>query len=138
MVEDELVLWFEEVGIADVGKVGGKNASLGEMIRQLGPKGVKVPGGFATTAYAYRYFIKTNGLDQQLRDLFADLNTEDVHNLRARGRKARALILGANFPKDLEDAIIESYKKLCERYPVSENHNGGGFFTDVAIFNHSS
>lgn len=66
--EQSFVLWFDEVGIADIPLVGGKNASLGEMIQQLTPKGVNVPTGFATTAYAYRYFIKSAGLDAQLRE----------------------------------------------------------------------
>ena len=61
--EKALVLWFDEVGIGDIALVGGKNASLGEMIQQLTPKGVSVPNGFATTAYAYRDFIKSAGLD---------------------------------------------------------------------------
>ncbi|NER32125.1 MAG: hypothetical protein F6J89_32120, partial [Symploca sp. SIO1C4] len=61
--QQSFVLWFEEVGIADIPLVGGKNASLGEMIQQLTPQGVNVPTGFATTAYAYRYFIKAAGLE---------------------------------------------------------------------------
>jgi pyruvate,water dikinase len=114
--ETALVLWFEEVGSKDVGLVGGKNSSLGEMIRQLQPRGVNVPGGFATTAYAYRYFVKSAGLEDQLRTLFADLDTDDMTNLQARGRQARALILNTPFPKDLEMAIASAYKKMCERY----------------------
>jgi pyruvate,water dikinase len=114
--EESLVLWFEEVGIADIPLVGGKNASLGEMIRQLTPKGVKVPTGFATTAYAYRYFIQEAGLEEKLRQLFSDLNVEDVNNLRVRGKQARSLILNTPFPQDLQDAIAEAYLKLCQRY----------------------
>ncbi|BAW95491.1 phosphoenolpyruvate synthase [[Synechococcus] sp. NIES-970] len=113
-----LVLWFEEVGSKDVGLVGGKNSSLGEMIQQLQPQGVNVPGGFATTAYAYRYFIKSAGLEDQLRALFADLDTDDVANLQARGRQARALILNTPFPEDLNAAIATAYTKMCERYSV--------------------
>src|ERR1039458_10672602 len=66
--EEVPVLWFEEFGIADVPIVGGKNASLGEMIRHLAPKGIRIPNGFATTAQAYRRFLKFNGLDVTLRD----------------------------------------------------------------------
>ena len=91
--EQALILWFEEVGIADIPLVGGKNASLGEMIRQLQPKGVNVPNGFATTAYAFRYFIEKAGLETKLRELFADLDIEDMNNLRDRGRQARSLVL---------------------------------------------
>ena len=114
--EEALVLWFEDVGIADIPLVGGKNASLGEMIRQLTPKGVNVPTGFATTAYAYRYFIEQAGLEKTLRQLFSDLNVDDVKNLRMRGRQARALILNTPFPEELEEAITQAYLKLCDRY----------------------
>ncbi|MEQ8963631.1 MAG: phosphoenolpyruvate synthase, partial [Coleofasciculus sp. C2-GNP5-27] len=117
--EQALVLWFEDVGIVDVPLVGGKNASLGEMIRQLTAKGVRVPTGFATTAYAYRYFIKEAGLEEKLRELFSDLDVEDMNNLRVRGKQARSLILNTPFPEDLRAAIAESYLKLCERYGVT-------------------
>jgi pyruvate,water dikinase len=114
--EQAFVLWFEEVGIADIPLVGGKNASLGEMIQQLMPKGVNVPTGFATTAYAYRYFIKNAGLEEKLRQLFADLDVENLRNLRERGKQARALILNTPFPQELQDAIAQAYEQLCERY----------------------
>lgn len=117
--ENALVLWFEDVGIVDVPLVGGKNASLGEMIRQLTAKGVRVPTGFATTAYAYRYFVKEAGLEERLRELFSDLDVEDMNNLRVRGKQARSLILNTPFPEDLRTAIAESYLKLCERYGVT-------------------
>ena len=112
--EQALILWFEEVGIADIPLVGGKNASLGEMIRQLKPKGVNVPNGFATTAYAFRHFIEKAGLEVKLRELFADLDVEDMTNLRDRGREARALVLSTPFPDDLQMAIAMSYQKLCD------------------------
>jgi pyruvate,water dikinase len=112
--EQALILWFEEVGITDIPLVGGKNASLGEMIRQLKPKGVNVPNGFATTAYAFRHFIEKAGLEAKLRELFADLDVEDMTNLRDRGREARALVLSTPFPNDLQMAIAMSYQKLCD------------------------
>ncbi|MEQ9552898.1 MAG: phosphoenolpyruvate synthase [Coleofasciculus sp. G3-WIS-01] len=117
--EQALILWFEEVGISDIPLVGGKNASLGEMIRQLTAKGVRVPTGFATTAYAYRYFIKEAGLEERLRELFSDLDVEDMSNLRVRGKQARSLILNTPFPENLRTAIAEAYLKLCERYGVT-------------------
>lgn len=86
------------------------------MIQQLTPQGVNVPNGFATTAYAYRYFIESAGLEKKLRELFADLDVEDMQNLRQRGKQARSLILDTPFPADLEEAITSAYKKLCERY----------------------
>ncbi len=114
--ETEFVLFFEEVGLADLALVGGKNSSLGEMIQQLGSKGVKVPTGFATTAYAYRYFIEKAGLEAKLRQLFADLDLDDVNNLRERGKQARAMVMNTPFPKELEEAISAAYLKLCETY----------------------
>ncbi|RUR73152.1 pyruvate, water dikinase [Chlorogloeopsis fritschii PCC 6912] len=122
--ERSLILWFDEVGIADITLVGGKNASLGEMIQQLMPKGIKVPIGFATTAYAYRYFIQSAGLEAKLRKLFADLDVENIKNLQERGKKARSLILETPFPPQLRDAIAKAYQSLCELY----NPN-----TDVAV-----
>ncbi len=118
---ESFVLWFEEVGIADIPLVGGKNASLGEMIQQLTAKGVSVPGGFATTAYAYRYFVKNAGLEKKLRELFADLDVEDVNNLRQRGKQARSLILDTSFPPELEKEIVTAYHKMCERYGGSSD-----------------
>ena len=85
--EKALILWFDEVGIADIPLVGGKNASLGEMIQQLTPKGVNVPNGFATTAHAYRCFIESAGLEAKLREIFADLDVEDVNKLRQKGKQ---------------------------------------------------
>ena len=114
--ETAFVLWFDEVGISDIPSVGGKNASLGEMIRELASQGVNVPNGFATTAYAYRYFIESAGLEKKLRELFADLDVEDMPNLRQRGKQARSLILDTPFPPELEAAITSAYKTLCERY----------------------
>ncbi|MEA5572200.1 phosphoenolpyruvate synthase [Calothrix sp. UHCC 0171] len=122
--EQALVLPFAAVGIVDIPLVGGKNASLGEMIQQLTPKGVRVPTGFATTARAYRYFIEAAGLEKQLREVFADLDVENMDNLRQRGQKARSLMLQTPFPQPLEDAITQAYKQLCEEY---------GTDTDVAV-----
>jgi pyruvate, water dikinase len=112
-----LILWFDEVGIVDLPLVGGKNASLGEMIRQLAPQGVNVPNGFAITAAAYRYFIAQAGLEPKLQRIFADLDVEDLQNLRQRGEQARALMLNTPFPQDLELAIATAYTQLCKRYP---------------------
>ena len=114
--EQSLILWFEEVGISDIGLVGGKNASLGEMIQQLIPQGVNVPNGFATTATAYRYFIKTAGIEDTLRQIFANLDVENVTNLQKCGKQARSLILNTSFPQELQEAIAKGYQTLCERY----------------------
>ncbi|PMB00074.1 phosphoenolpyruvate synthase, partial [Fischerella thermalis CCMEE 5328] len=122
--ERSLILWFNEIGINDIQLVGGKNASLGEMIQQLTPKGVNVPMGFATTAYAYRYFIESAGLEVQLRELFADLDVDNVNNLRERGKKARSLLIHTPFPPELRDAIAQAYQTLCQQYYMD---------TDVAV-----
>ena len=114
--EQSLILWFDEIGLDDISLVGGKNASLGELIRQLKPQGVNVPNGFAITAYAYRYFIEKAGIAAQLNELFADLDVDDVSNLQQHGNKARRLILSVNFPPELEAAIGAAYQKLCNRY----------------------
>jgi pyruvate, water dikinase len=114
--EQAFILWFEEVGITDIPLVGGKNASLGEMIQQLTASGINVPGGFAITAYAYRYFIRQAGLEAKLRRLFSDLNVEDINNLRERGKQARSLILDTPFPQDLQNVIATAYQQLCDRY----------------------
>ena len=111
-----LLLWFKDCGIADVPVVGGKNASLGEMLRHLGAKGIRVPNGFATTAHAYRHFLESNGLDVKLRELFAGLSTEDLQHVREVGAQARAMILGAKIPDDLQTAICAAYAQLCVEY----------------------
>ncbi|MDZ8055690.1 MAG: phosphoenolpyruvate synthase [Aulosira sp. ZfuVER01] len=122
--EQALVLPLGEVGIADIPLVGGKNASLGEMIQQLRRKGVKVPTGFATTAYAYRYFISAAGIETRLREIFADLDVEDVNNLRRCGKQARLLMLQTPFPVELQEAIAQAYQGLCQQYEAD---------TDVAV-----
>jgi len=116
------VLWFDQVGMADVGLVGGKNASLGEMIQQLLPKGVNVPNGFAVTAYAFRYFIQQAGLEKRLRRLLTDLDVNNIDNLRERGQQARTLILDTAFPPELESEIIKAYVQLSQHYGVSLEH----------------
>ena len=112
----KFVKWFEEVGSGDVGLVGGKNASLGEMIRNLGEKGVNVPSGFAITAAAYRYLIEKAGIRMQLETTLADLNTHDMANLSARGQKIRRLIRNAPLPSDLEEEIRSAYRAMEARY----------------------
>jgi len=112
------ILWFEELGMRDVPLVGGKNASLGEMIRELGAKGVQVPGGFAITAYAYRRVLGEGGIEDQLQDILSDLDTHDMANLAERGEKVRQLIENTPLPPDLEQEIRESYRKLSRRLGV--------------------
>jgi len=110
------IKWFEELQIGDVPSVGGKNASLGEMIRNLGEKGVNVPAGFAITAYAYKYTIEKEGVDVKIKEILSDLDTHDVNNLAERGQKIRELIRNTPIPPGLEGEIRKCYKKMENRY----------------------
>ncbi|RCV64464.1 pyruvate, water dikinase [Methanophagales archaeon] len=110
------IKWFDEVGTGDVALVGGKNASLGEMIRNLREKEVNVPFGFAITAEAYRHVIEEAGIREQIRDTLSDLDTHDMANLAARGSKLRALINDAGCPADLEEEIRLAYRAMEKRY----------------------
>jgi len=85
--------WFDQLTIADVPQVGGKNASLGEMIRELTVKGIQIPDGFAVTAGAYRAFLRYNKLEEQMQKILAGLNTQDVNDLLHRTGQIRHLIL---------------------------------------------
>ncbi|MFQ6539042.1 MULTISPECIES: phosphoenolpyruvate synthase [Aphanothece] len=110
---ETLVVPLEQVGIDAVAQVGGKNASLGEMIRQLSGQGVCVPGGFATTAAAYRHFIDANGLQPRLHAILDGLDGRDLAALQAAGAAARSLLLGAPLPLDLQEVLLESYRGLA-------------------------
>jgi pyruvate, water dikinase len=107
-----LVVPFAQVGIEAIPQVGGKNASLGEMIRELGGQGVRVPDGFATSADAYRHFIASNDLAQRLHALLDGLDSHDIAALQAAGAAARSLLLHAPLPDDLQQAITAAYRQL--------------------------
>ncbi|MGE0097282.1 MAG: phosphoenolpyruvate synthase [Hydrogenophaga sp.] len=107
----DLVVPFEKLRMSDVESVGGKNASLGEMISQL-PTGVKVPTGFATTAHAFREFLKHDGLAERINARLEALDTEDVRALAAAGAEIRAMVERQPFPADLEKAIREAFDNL--------------------------
>ena len=115
-MEKVFIKWFEDLRIEDVPLVGGKNASLGEMIRNLGEKGVNVPSGFAITAYAYKYMIEKAGIDSKIREILSDLNTHDVNNLAERGKKIRELIKNTPIPSDLDREIRQHYRNLERKY----------------------
>ncbi|MDX2003906.1 MAG: phosphoenolpyruvate synthase [Meiothermus sp.] len=106
------VRWFKEVGIDEVPLVGGKNASLGEMVRELGKLGVRVPDGFAVTAEAYHHFLHANGLNAPIREQLRELNPHDPDDLAKRTRLIRSLILRASLPEDLEAEILAAYRQL--------------------------
>lgn len=123
--KNKFILWFKDTTIKDIPKVGGKNASLGEMYSKLTSKGVAVPNGFSVTAYAYDYFLKTAGIKDDIEKILSDLDTNSIKNLSERGAKVRSTILNAKFPEDLKKAIIESYHQLSKQYKTN--------LTDVAI-----
>jgi len=112
----KFVKWFEEIGAKDIALVGGKNASLGEMVRNLGEKGVNIPPGFAITAEAYKYVVEKAGISQKIRDTLADLDTRDMKNLAERGEKIRNLIANSPCPKELEEEIRICYRKMEEKF----------------------
>lgn len=120
-----LILWFEEVGMNDVGMVGGKNGSLGEMYQSLTGQGITIPNGFATTAYAYGYFLEKTGLRAEIKSILKGLDTKSFKDLAKRGAATRAAILAAEFPEDFKKEIIRAYYQLSTKYG---SHNA-----DVAV-----
>jgi len=124
--DERLVLWFDELEIADVPLVGGKNAALGEMYRTLVPLGVRVPNGFAISAKAYRHFFKETGLDKKVDEILKGLDTRSLKDLQKRAKLVREAIVKAELPKDLKSEIVSAYNKLSGAY-------GNGIDTDVAV-----
>ncbi len=106
------IRWFGEIGLADLDEVGGKNSSLGEMVRSLGSAGVRVPDGFATTAEAYRRFLGQTGLAVMINSALQDLDTDDVQELARTGNKIREAVVAQVFPDDLEAEIRTAYERL--------------------------
>ena len=115
MPQDSPIAWFETLGIADVPQVGGKNASLGEMIRTLSAQGVRIPDGFATTAAAYRAYVAANGIEPAMRDRLAALKQGRGVTLQETGEAIRRLFLEGEFPPDLAQAIRAAYRELARR-----------------------
>jgi len=121
----KFTLWYKEISHKDVPLVGGKNASLGEMISKLSKKGVRVPDGFATTSFAFWYFMRQTGLKAKIEETLKGLDVSSIQDLQQRGRKVRGLILKSKLPKDLEEEILNKYHQLSKRY--------GEKFSDVAV-----
>ncbi len=113
-IMSKFVKFFEELRIKDVPQVGGKNASLGEMYSKLKKKGIRVPNGFATTAFAYDYFLDKSGLNKRIKEILEDLNTKNVANLMEHGKEVRQAIMDAELPEDLKKEIADAYHKLCK------------------------
>ncbi len=107
---------FDDVGMSDVASVGGKNASLGEMRRALTPLGIRTPDGFATTADAYRAFMRSADLERVVRDSLAGIDISDIDTLQAAGSRVRSAMLAAPLPADLIDAVQDGYRRLEEQY----------------------
>lgn len=116
MTKNKFVHFFRELSIKDVPAVGGKNASLGEMYSQLTKRGLRIPNGFATTAWAYNYFLDSTGLKKKIRKILSGLNTKDVKDLMKRGAAVRRLIVKTEMPKDFQAAIIKAYHELSQHY----------------------
>lgn len=125
---NENILWLHELRLADLARVGGKNSSLGEMIGNLAGLGVSVPGGYATTAEAFKDFIAHNDLSKRIFDKLATLDVEDVAALTVAGKEIRGWVIDAPLQPQLDQDIRSAYKKLCDE-------NGGG---DVAVAVRSS
>lgn len=114
---EEYILWFDQLGMADVERVGGKNASLGEMISNLSGVGVTVPGGFATTAHAYREFLSHEGLNDRINATLARLDVDDVKALAKAGSMIRQWIIDTPLPPAFEKALRGAYEELQNQHP---------------------
>jgi pyruvate,water dikinase len=116
---------LDSVGLKDIELVGGKNASLGEMLQNLTSLGIQIPNGFIVTVAAYREFIRFNNLDETIRSIINQIDFDDIESLRRGGLAARQLLKNSKFPKELSEAIIQKYHELSRRYDQE--------VTDVAV-----
>ena len=110
------IYFFDEIAIQDVSKVGGKNASLGEMYTKLSSKGINIPNGFATCTEAYWLLLEENNIKDKIQEILQDLDISDTINLQERGKKVRELILNSTLPKILEDEVLQAYRILSSQY----------------------
>jgi len=111
----DYIAWLDELGMQDLGRVGGKNASLGEMITALSGMGIEVPGGFATTAAAFRDFLEQSDLDGRIRQALAGLDVDDTRALTETGARIRRWITDAPFQPELQAAVESAWRRLCEQ-----------------------
>ncbi|PIZ73100.1 phosphoenolpyruvate synthase [Candidatus Peregrinibacteria bacterium CG_4_10_14_0_2_um_filter_43_11] len=111
-----LILWFDEISIKDVPLVGGKCASLGEMVQKLGEKGVSVPNGFAITAHAYHHFLEKAGIKDGVKKTLQGVKVKEISDLQDKGKKVRSMICAASFPEDLNEVIEKAYEKMEDLY----------------------
>ncbi len=120
----QFIRWFRDISMADLALVGGKNASLGEMFRELTPRGIRIPDGFAVTSAGYRHFARVGGLGEKIRNQLAGLDTRNLTELAKCGRHVRELILATALPYDLQAEICQAYAQLCTQF---------GSTVDVAV-----
>jgi len=113
----KFIKWFKDLRLEDVGEVGGKNASLGEMISNLTDLGIQVPNGFATTAYAYQSFLEESGLDAKIHETLDSLDVDDVHALAEAGVQIRGWIESASFSAEFDQEIKDAFAVLCDDNP---------------------
>ncbi|MGB3225516.1 MAG: phosphoenolpyruvate synthase [Desulforhopalus sp.] len=129
MRNEEYIKWFEDLSVRDIPQVGGKNASLGEMIKELGQQGVRIPGGFATTAQAYWDFIQANNMRERFEKALTQFGNKE-QSLEQTGRTIRRLFLESEFPEQIREAIGQAYRELSKRYSSAEK---GDNEIDVAV-----
>ncbi|NPA28343.1 MAG: pyruvate, water dikinase [Epsilonproteobacteria bacterium] len=116
----KFIRFFKEIRNSDVALVGGKNASLGEMYQKLTPLGIRVPNGFAITAKGYFYLLEKGGIKSKIKELLKDIDTIDIGVLDSKSRQIRELIFSTPLPKDLQEEILDAYKRLSSEYGVDE------------------
>jgi len=124
-MKKSFILELKEVGINDIETVGGKNASLGEMIQHLSALGVNIPGGFVISVDAYRQFIEFNGLESTIKHIINNIDYDNIESLRRGGHQVRLLIRNGRFEKEMSESIIAAYEKLSSNYNQT--------YTDVAV-----
>src|SRR5277367_6123222 len=124
-MEEKFILGLDQAGMEDIARVGGKNASLGEMIRHLSILGIRIPSGFIITVDAYQVFISENQLEDKITSLISEIDYQNMESLRRAGLQIRNLIRNAKFPPELSKKIIEAYYRLSAEY--------GQEITDVAV-----
>lgn len=110
------ILWFKDISSKDIPLVGGKNASVGEMYSELSLKGISVPNGFTLTSAAYWYYLRYNGIDKKIKEIFEKFDPKSIKSLQETGKKCRQLILQSEFPEDLKKEILANYEKLSKEY----------------------
>lgn len=115
MTTTKNILFFNQIAITDIARVGGKNASLGEMYNQLNPLGVRIPNGFALTAEAYRFFREKNNVEKRVSEIIRTLDTKNYANLAAIGEQIRALIGAAAIPQEIIGDLDDAYRTLSKQ-----------------------